>query len=228
MTAGGIPARDRLALAIGGAVAAWLLLGSRSPRPNVGEGVYPVPAPGAGGPLGYQGSLYAVPPEPLATAPHDVWQLSPEAQRAVDTAGSIRYVGGGPWNAANCARTMTPHALDLGALVRSMFPWVRTIGGLRCEPRHVWHGDDELSIHAVGRALDVMTPVPPQVYGGPQGEQLANWAVANASALGIQLVIWNRMSWQGNLRPADRFAAYTAGRDVTTEHRNHVHVEVNS
>jgi len=85
-----------------------------------------------------------------------------------------------------------------------------------------------MSIHAVGRALDVMTPVPPLVYGSSQGEQLANWAVRNAEPLGIQLVIWNRASWQGSLAPGERFAPYTRGTNVTTEHRDHVHIEVTS
>jgi hypothetical protein len=209
---------DRLALAIGGALAAWFVLGQRG---TPGDR-----APAPSGPLGYQGELYALPPEPLATEPHDVWELSPDAQRAVDSAGSIPYVGGGAWDASRCATSRTAHAADLAALIRSQFAWVRTIGGLRCEALHTWHGD-ELSIHAAGRALDVMTPVPPQVYGGTQGEQLANWLVANATALGVQLVIWNRRSWQGSLAPASRFAAYN-GRTVSTEHRNHVHVEVNS
>lgn len=214
-------ASDRLALAIGGALAAWMLLPSRR-APLVGEGVSPIPGAVPGGPLGYQGGLYALPPEPLATEPHDVWQLSPQARRAIETAGPIPYVGGGPWNPANCVRVQTPHALDLAALIRSEFSWVRTIGGPRCTPLHSWRGD-QMSLHDVGRALDVMTPLP---YGSPEGEQLANWCVANATALGVQLVIWNRMSWQGSLPPSERFAAYTRGTNVTTEHRDHVHVEV--
>jgi len=219
---------DRNALAILGAVAAgWFLLGRGG-----GASVGPSPAtPPAGHGEGYAGSLYAVPPEPMAADHHDVWELSPDARRAVSVAPSLPYVRGGPFIAANCATVATPHARDLAALVREIFPWVRTIGDVRCG---ALHGSDRMDIHAEGRALDIMLTVPPQVYGDRAGEQLANWLVTNAQALGVQLVIWNRRRWQGSMAPATRgsmapatrFAPYTIGRNVTTEHRNHVHAEV--
>lgn len=211
---------ERIGAAVAGLIGLVVL--SRQGQAPGRPPLAPVP-PGTG----YAGDLFATDPEPMAPVAHDTWELSPDAERAVMDAGSIAYVGGGPWDRARCATSMTPHALDLGALIRSTFAWVRTIGGLRCEALHTWHGD-ELSIHGAGRALDVMTPVPPLVYGSPQGEQLANWCVVNAAALGIQLVIWNRMSWQGSLRPDSRFAAYTRGTTTTSEHRDHVHIEVTS
>ena len=203
---------ERLALALLGAGIAWLVLSDHS-----------APAPGAPG-RPPAGAPPTTPPEPLPSTPHDTWEPSPGAQAVIDANPSIAYVGGGPFSAARCVSTFTPHASQLAAIIRASFPWVRTIGGPRgrCTPMVRPPGPDQMNIHAVGRALDVMTPLP---YGSTQGEQLANWAVANAVPLGIQLVIWNRRIWQGSAG-STRFAPYVHGTNPTTEHRDHVHIEV--
>jgi hypothetical protein len=149
---------------------------------------------------------------------HDTWSLTPRAQRAVDNDAPLPYDGGGPWDPDACATHLAPHAAALRQILRTGFPWARDIGGLRCSPLHTSRGD-QMSIHAIGRALDVMVPH----VGGVEGETLANWLVSNASALGLQLVIWKRRVWQGSLRdPSRRWAPYTG----TSPHTDHVHVEV--
>lgn len=140
------------------------------------------------------------------------WRLSGEAARAVGS--QPRYDGGGPWNPAGCAPAKTPEALALERQIRSTFPWVNIVGGRRCEQLQAPSGP-QLSIHAVGRALDVMVPT----LGGDEGEALANWLVANAGPLGVQLVIWNGAVWQGSL---GRQTIYTG----SNPHTDHVHVEV--
>ena len=144
------------------------------------------------------------------------WLLDPITRALSDQARGIPYNGGGPWDPANCAESLKPHAAELSRIIRASFPWVHTIGGLRCSRNT--HNGDQLSIHAVGRALDVMVPV----LGGVEGEQLANWLIANAEALGIQLVIWNRSVWQPSLPARSRFSGYTG----PSPHTDHVHVEV--
>ena len=125
-----------------------------------------------------------------------------------------RYDGGGPWNPSGCASGKTAEARALEAKIRRAFPWVRVVGGLRCERLQSSTGP-QLSIHAVGRALDVMVPT----LGAPEGDALANWLVANAKILGVQLVIWNGTVWQGSLGRQD---VYTG----PNSHADHVHVEV--
>lgn len=69
-----------------------------------------------------------------------------------------------------------------------------------------------MSIHAEGRALDVGS-------SGDLGQQIADYAVANAAALGIQAVIWNRQDWNSQRRTWD---AYN-GR---SPHTDHVHIDL--
>lgn len=139
------------------------------------------------------------------------WQLSRDAQ---STAPQRSYDGGGVWGQDGCATEWTPQARALADRIRQRFAWVRTIGGVRCEQLG---STGQLSIHAAGRALDVMVPH----LGGEEGEELANWLVENARALGVQLVIWNGAVWQGTLNEP-RQRAYSGANP----HVDHVHVEV--
>lgn len=142
------------------------------------------------------------------------WTLSDAAAAADNNLPRIPYDGGGPWSASNCAPALLAHAKRLADMLRARFAWVRTIGGTRCES-HTINGERQMSIHAVGRALDVFTR-----DGG--GDDLANWLVENAKLLGIQLVIWDHSVWQSNLAPGARLQPYTG----PNAHTDHVHVEV--
>jgi hypothetical protein len=114
--------------------------------------------------------------------------------------------------------------MALARMIRRDFPWVHTISAVdRCSPMHTSHGD-QMSLHSIGRALDVMMP---GLHGGSDGEALANWLVEHAEDLGVQFVIWNHSRWQGSYPvngrgQAARFAPYTG----PNPHVDHVHVEV--
>jgi hypothetical protein len=54
------------------------------------------------------------------------------------------------------------------------------------------------------------------------GNQLANWAVSNASALGVLYVIWYQQVWF----PGSGWRAYGSYGDPATEHTNHVHISM--
>lgn len=148
--------------------------------------------------------------------PNNAWTLTPRSKAASD-AFSGSYDGGGPWDASRCAAEMAQHTRALRDVVRYYFRWATDIGSVRCSPLHTRHGD-QMSIHAVGRALDVMVPH----VGGNEGESLANWLVENAALLGLQLVIWRHSVWQGSQPRARRFDQYTG----SNPHVDHVHVEV--
>src|SRR5215207_2453810 len=53
------------------------------------------------------------------------------------------------------------------------------------------------------------------------GDPIANWLVVNASAIGVQYLIWNRVRWSGGRRK-EKFARYTG----PNPHRDHIHVEL--
>jgi hypothetical protein len=143
------------------------------------------------------------------------WQLDANASAAIANADPTPYNGGGPWDPSRCATQLTAQAQAVKARVFANFPAITDIGGLRCSPLHARSGS-QMSIHAVGRSLDIMTSDP------DTGNAVANWLVANAVALHIQLVIWDHMVWQGSLPVASRWTAYTG----PNPHTDHVHAEV--
>jgi hypothetical protein len=77
---------------------------------------------------------------------------------------------------------------------------IYTIGGYRAT------GSVPDSDHPKGLAIDVMTH---------SGDAIANWAVNNASRLGIKYVIWNRRIWQNG-----SWTNYTG----PSPHTDHVHI----
>lgn len=77
-------------------------------------------------------------------------------------------------------------------------------------------GSSTLSLHGEGRAVDLGVPV-----GAAWAQKLADWLVANAKALGIQLVIYNGKVW--SLRyPTAGWRPYNG----SNQHRDHLHVEL--
>jgi hypothetical protein len=82
-------------------------------------------------------------------------------------------------------------------------------------------GGSTLSLHAVGRAIDVFIPtLPGGVANNAKGDQVVAWLVANAQSIGVQAIIWDRTYWRFDGR---------APRCYTGEnpHYDHVHVELN-
>lgn len=148
------------------------------------------------------------------------WVLSEAARSASERVASseLPYNGAGPW-VSPCVNleTIPGHMLQLIALMRRHHPWIRSVSPIRpCERRR----DGTLSMHATGRAADIMVPV----QSGLEGAALANWLVENAKSLGVQLVIWDHAVWQGSLPVTRRFTAYTGANP----HVDHVHVELTS
>jgi hypothetical protein len=145
------------------------------------------------------------------------WQLSPEARHASDHLAGVAYDGGGPWSAVVDPITWQMHKLV--AILRARFPWVHDIGTVRRDQGVLSSTRGrERSLHAVGRAADVMVPQ----LAGPHGLALANWLVENAQALGVQLVIWDHSVWQGSRDAAHRLTPYGGANP----HTDHVHVEL--
>lgn len=55
----------------------------------------------------------------------------------------------------------------------------------------------KLSVHAIGRAIDLMVPMEAGDANNGLGDPVANWLVENAEFIGIQRVIWDKAYWNG-------------------------------
>jgi len=89
-----------------------------------------------------------------------------------------------------------------------------------------------LSVHAIGRAIDIGLPTIDGDADNTRGDEIANWLIANAEHIGVQRVIWDGMYWTGSRRN-DHFRAMCdtraeCGGDRTPpdHHVNHIHLEV--
>ena len=102
---------------------------------------------------------------------------------------------------------LTSRAISLHRAVCATFPSITAFGG--------WRGDGE---HADGRALDVMA-------SGTLGRAVANWARANAGALGIQMIIFEQKIWTQQ-RSSEGWRAMADRGSITANHYDHVHIQV--
>jgi hypothetical protein len=74
-----------------------------------------------------------------------------------------------------------------------------------------WRESDPYPDHPSGRALDLMTT---------NGQPVADYLVANASALGIDYLIWNDRTWNSTRRT---WVPYQPTNPNRHRHRDHVH-----
>lgn len=98
-------------------------------------------------------------------------------------------------------------------------PWVETAAYF-LGPRHNiktiggWRASDPFPDHPSGHALDFM------ITTKQQGDELASDAIANAQALGVKYIIWNRQTWN----PQEGWQPYTS---TSNPHTDHVHITFN-
>jgi peptidoglycan hydrolase CwlO-like protein len=121
--------------------------------------------------------------------------------------------GGGPDTASY--NYLTSNAKRLYGLVERIFD-VHSIGGWRP------YGSVPGSDHPYGRAIDVMT-----WSNRSLGWRIANWAVANAGALGVKYVIFNARIWTRSRGwHAYRHPSDPCNCNPTLRHDDHVHISV--
>jgi hypothetical protein len=106
-----------------------------------------------------------------------------------------------------------PGAVALATWALARWPTLR-LGGIY-DPRQV-RGGTGWSLHAEGRADDLMVPV----VGGAVGDQVADFLAAHAAQLGIQELIWNKRIWTSR---APYWRPYVHGPGGS-DHTDHVHV----
>jgi hypothetical protein len=127
------------------------------------------------------------------------------------------YGGGGYSGGPNTASYLylTANAKRLYGLVERIFD-VHSIGGWRP------YGSVPGSDHPKGRAIDVMT-----WSNRSLGWRIANWAVANAGALGVKYVIFNGRIWTRSRGwHAYRHPSDPCNCNPTLRHDDHVHISV--
>ncbi|WP_088279131.1 peptidoglycan-binding protein [Ideonella sp. A 288] len=170
--------------------------------------------------LGTAPSGPSTPSTPGAGSATGVWVLPPSVRAAGD-AQTVRYDNPPAWAGlpGNCTGTFTDGAATLKAYLQANFAGISGIYGYDCRANSAT--PSETSVHGTGRALDIMIPMVGGRANAAVGDPIANWLVTNASALGVQYVIWNRVRWSGSRTP--RVAPYTG----PSPHTDHVHMELN-
>jgi len=130
--------------------------------------------------------------------------------------------GSGTTGAAGSSRTgsnqgLTQNSVNAKGAIESAFPAVTTIGGFR--PPDVT-ANGTFTEHSSGQAIDVMVPNWNTPQGKSYGEQIKQYALANAASLGVDYVLWQQTQWN-----ADGSSSPMGDRGSPTQnHMDHVHI----
>jgi hypothetical protein len=112
---------------------------------------------------------------------------------------------------------LTPNSLNAKGAIESAFPAVTSIGGFR-PPDVTPNGT--FTEHSSGQAIDVMVPNWNTPQGKSYGEQIKQYALANAASLGVDYVLWQQTQWN-----ADGSSSPMGDRGSPTQnHMDHVHI----
>lgn len=147
------------------------------------------------------------------------WQL-PSNVAAAGRSQSVAYNSAG----RSCSGGPTAGARELAAYVKSSFSEVnRSVpgDGVQMYNCRSVNGGSGLSVHAVGRALDIFVATNAGAANNQKGDRIANWLVQNAESIGVQMIIWDRTIWY----PGSRGERCYGG---SHPHNDHVHVELNN
>ncbi|MEZ4394447.1 MAG: hypothetical protein R3A48_25520 [Polyangiales bacterium] len=144
--------------------------------------------------------------------------------------GSPRIADGGRCTSTNafacscthpsCSRGL-PGTLAFATYLRRRFPQIRSAGGFDCCRQNTGN-TAYLSVHSIGRAIDLMIPTISGDADNTAGDAVANWLVANAQRIGVQLVVWDRTAWNGSRAPGTKVRPYTG----PIPHVDHIHMEL--
>ncbi|MDP2344818.1 MAG: hypothetical protein Q8O67_27980 [Deltaproteobacteria bacterium] len=136
-------------------------------------------------------------------------------QQTVQYDGAPSYDGG-----ANCSGNATPGSRTLRDVLVAAFPQIDSVGIYNCR---VIAGTNSMSIHGVGRALDVMiSPIGGDADNGA-GDPIAAFLMTNAEEIGLQGIIWDHTIWTTSRAAGSRVRAYGG----SNPHVDHLHIEIN-
>lgn len=141
------------------------------------------------------------------------WDISDVAHQKMMTF-SLPYDG----PSAKCSGGFTEGANQLARMVRSRFPnAVAQTLGYACRANTA--DPSSLSIHGMGRAVDVMMKSPAGKGGDDEGKEIADFFLLNGDLLGVQYIIWNQTKCNLHLKSCGRYTG-------PNPHTDHIHVEI--
>lgn len=185
------------------------------------------PTPGGEPPLESAAQAVAIPGS---------WAPPPEVTGVADTQnvahqGSPLIADGGRCNSPNAFDCSCVHPACSGPLPGTVafrdhlmrrFPQIRSAGGFECCRQNTGN-TDYLSVHSLGRAIDLMIPETGGDADNTAGDAVANWLIMNAARIGVQQVIWDRASWRGSRAAGQKMRPY----EGPIPHTDHIHMELN-
>lgn len=123
-----------------------------------------------------------------------------------------------------------PGTSELDVYIRTRWPYVGAGGTYTCRRNSNPASTANLSVHSVGRAIDLMITRSGGDADNTLGDPVANWLIENAEYIGIQRVIWDGWYWNGSRR-GNHFSQISDARNssgvyTTDHHTNHIHVEL--
>ena len=162
------------------------------------------------GKAAYVSSTYLTKTAPPTSSPTTAGTTSPKKS----SGGTGSSSGSGGLSFAACSKVsgiesgLTSTARNAARAICNSFPGVSSFGGYRSSN----------DAHGAGRAIDAM-------ISGQAGWEVANWARANASALGITEVIYSQKIWTTQ-RSGEGWRSMSDRGSSTANHYDHVHVTV--
>ena len=122
--------------------------------------------------------------------------------------GALKFSGR---SATGSESGLNPNTVAAKRAVEGAFPAIKNIGGYR--------PPDGFNEHFRGEAIDVMIPDWGSPAGKAYGDKVAQYLLSNASALGIDYVLWQQRQWN-----ADGTSSAMNNRgSPTANHMDHVH-----
>lgn len=148
------------------------------------------------------------------------WHIPPETLAIGDTQ-YVDYTSAGPWvGSSGCGGDILSGTALLRDFLYTYFPQTYHIGGYACRP--INGNPSQMSVHATGRALDIMLHLDGGEADNGVGDPIGNWLIENAEAIGISLIIWDLYSWGAHRTPGEKDRDYGGAHP----HHDHLHVEL--
>jgi hypothetical protein len=149
------------------------------------------------------------------------WAPSADTLAVGDT-WTVEYDSAPSWDGgANCSGGSTAGARVLRDVIVAAFPQTSGVGVYNCR---VIAGTNSMSLHGVGRALDIMIPTISGDADNGSGDPIAAWLMEHAGEFGLQGIIWDKKIWTTSRRAGERLRSLDPS---VNQHVDHIHAEIN-
>ncbi len=156
----------------------------------------------------------------LSIAVETRWAIPPEVAAAGDQQ-DVSYTGAGAWHgSSSCAGGLLSGTAEFKNFILASFPQVSEVGGYNC--RSIVGNSSRMSVHGTGRAIDIHIPTINGNADNAAGDPIGNWLIANAEAIGVQYIIWDRTQWTASRPDGSKSRRYGGAHP----HNDHLHVEL--